>query len=85
MKGRYRLPSGNAGAPNASYYDLFLALLPIPLLLGALAGELLWIATPVGVGVGALVSALALAYSLFLNPPTRRPPNGRPPTTGPSA
>lgn len=90
MKRFDELPSGNAGVPDVtsnglSYYDLFLALLPVPLLVGALVGKLLWISTPVGVGVGALVSALALGHSLFRRPPTGRPPTGRPPTSGPSA
>ena len=74
MLDRQTPPSGNAGATNDFYYDLVLALLPVPLLVGVVAGELLWIPSQTAVSVGALLSALALGHSLFRRPPT----GGRP-------
>jgi hypothetical protein len=77
MLGRNLLRSGNAGVPNVSHYDLALALLPLPLLAGPLAGELSAVPVRNGVSADALVSALVLGYLLFGDPPTRRGPPGR--------
>ncbi|UPW01328.1 hypothetical protein M0R88_04295 [Halorussus gelatinilyticus] len=74
MLGQNLLRSGNAGVPNVSYYDLALAVLPLPLLVGLLAGEVLALPVQTGVAAGALVSALALGHLLFRDPPTRRGP-----------
>ncbi len=77
MLGRNLLRSGNAGVPNVSHYDLALAVLPLPLLVGLLAGELSALPVRIGVSAGALVSALVLGHLLFRDPPTRRGPRGR--------
>ncbi|WP_135853662.1 hypothetical protein [Halorussus salinus] len=76
MLGRNLLRSGNAGVPNLSYYDLALALLPLPLLVGLLAGEVSAVPARTGVSAGALVSGMVLAHLLFGDPPTRRGPRG---------
>ncbi|MFC4450999.1 hypothetical protein [Halorussus aquaticus] len=83
MLGQIQLPSGNAGVPNVSYYDLALVFLPMPLLVGLLAGQLFGVTSQFGVSAGAMLSAIALAHLLFRNPPTRRGPRGR--VGGPSA
>ncbi|NEU55627.1 hypothetical protein [Halorussus sp. MSC15.2] len=83
MLGQIQLPSGNAGVPNASYYDLALVFLPMPLLVGLLAGKLFGVASQLSVSAGAVLSAIALAHLLFRNPPTRRGPRGQ--VGGPSA
>ncbi|MFC7082294.1 hypothetical protein [Halorussus caseinilyticus] len=83
MLGRIQLPSGNAGVPNVSYYDLALAVLPLPLLVGLLVGKLFSVPTQVGVSAGAALSAIALGHLLFRDPPTRRGPRG--PVGGSSA
>ena len=77
MLGRNLLRSGNAGVPNVSRYDLALAVLPLPLVVGLVAGKLSAVPVRTGVSAGALVSALALGYLLFGDPPTRRGPRGR--------
>lgn len=90
MQGRKKLLSGNAGASNAlsllsklSYYDLALFAVPLPLLLGLLAGELSSLSSQVGVTTGAILSAMAVGHLLFGDPPTRRGPRGK--VGGPSA
>ena len=75
MHEKHRFPSGNAG--ELDYYDLALAVVPIPLLLGLLAGKFLALPTQTGVSVGAALSALAVGHLLFRDPPTRRKPRGR--------
>ena len=60
--------SGNAGFPN--YYDLLLACLPAPLLLGLLAGRLSSMSPRTATTAGALLSALVLGHLLFQKPPT---------------
>lgn len=77
MLGRKILRSGNAGVPSLSYYDLILVLLPVPLLVGLLAGKFLLVSLQMGVSVGAVLSAIGVGHVLFLNPPTRRGPGGR--------
>jgi len=76
MLGRYILQSGNVGVPSVSYYDLVLALLPVPLVFGLLAGKLLSIPSQTGVLAGALLSAMGVGHVLFGDPPTRRGPSG---------
>lgn len=65
-------------ADGPSRYDLYLALLPVPLIVGAV----LALATPVplsyGAGAGALPSALVLGYGLFRDAPTRAVESGMP-------
>jgi hypothetical protein len=78
MFGKYRLPSGNAGRPNVSYYDFALAVLPVPLLVGLLAGKILSLSTQTGISAGAVLSALLLGHLLFGDPPTRRGPRRGP-------
>lgn len=55
---------------SLSRYDLYLALLPVPLIAGILAA--LGTPTPLsyGAGAGALPSALVLCYGLFRDAPT---------------
>lgn len=77
-----QLPSGNTGV-SLSYYDLALAIVPLPLLTGLLAGKILTLSPQTGLSVGAALSALAVAHLLFRDPPTRRGPRGR--IGGPSA
>lgn len=61
-----------ASAPGAfpTRYDLLLALLPLPLLLGLVGAKLLSLPAALGVGVGGLPSALLVGYSLFVASPT---------------
>jgi len=82
MLGKHRLPSGNAGGPdladgvtNLSSYDVALAVLPVPLLVGFLAEELLALTPGSGMALGAAISALVVGYLLFGNPPMRRGPS----------
>ncbi|WP_137284478.1 hypothetical protein [Halorussus salinisoli] len=77
MLGQIQLPSGNAGVPNVTYYDLALAVLPLPLLLGLLVGKLFGVSPQISVSAGATLSAIALGHLLFRDPPTRRGPRGR--------
>lgn len=84
MARKHRLPSGNAGKPvvsyvlqKFSYYDVALAVLPIPLLLGLLAGNILSLPTQATVIAGGMLSATVLWYLLFRDPPTRRGPRER--------
>lgn len=74
MPGKDRLPSGNAGLPNLSYYDLALVFVPLPLFGGLLAGALSPLAPHFGLLAGALLSAMTVAHLLFGEPPTRRGP-----------
>ena len=52
-------------------YDLLLAVLPLPLLLGILGAHLLSLPAALGAGVGGLPSALLLGYGLFVASPGR--------------
>lgn len=62
-------PSGNVGETSLSRYDLLLGSLPLPLLVGAVAGLL----TPgpfiEELATGALVAALLMGYALFVESP----------------
>lgn len=53
-----------------SRYDLLLALLPLPLLLGTAGAALTAIPLSIGVGYGSLPTLLLLAYGLFVDGPT---------------
>jgi hypothetical protein len=55
--------------PNVSRYDLFLGLLPLPLVSGAVAGEVAAIPSLAGVALGAVPSILLLLYGLFVDAP----------------
>lgn len=52
-------------------YDLLLAVIPLPLLLGIVGAYLLTLPVALGAGVGGVPSALLLGYSLFVAVPTR--------------
>jgi hypothetical protein len=70
---------GFTGIRSASRYDLLLAVLPLPLLVGASASAGLGAPAALGVGLGGVPSAVLLAYGLFVEAPvteTDRP--GRP-------
>ncbi|WP_152040797.1 hypothetical protein [Salinigranum salinum] len=53
-----------------SRYDLFLALLPVPLLFGLVGGTLTSVPLSTGAGLGSLPSAVLLAYGLFVDGPS---------------
>jgi hypothetical protein len=53
-----------------SRYDLFLALLPMPLLLGLAGATVTAAPLSAGAGVGSLPSAAMLAYGLFVDGPS---------------
>ncbi|MFC5365357.1 hypothetical protein [Salinirubrum litoreum] len=55
--------------PDVSRYDLFLCLLPLPLLSGATASLLAAIPSTVGIALGSLPSLLLLLYGLFVDAP----------------
>ncbi|MFB6281170.1 MAG: hypothetical protein ABEH40_04030 [Haloferacaceae archaeon] len=61
---------GIARDSRLSRYDLYLLLLPVPLLVGAVAGLTTAMPVPYGAGAGALPSALVLCYGLFRDAPT---------------
>lgn len=61
---------GIARETGVTQYDLLLATLPIPLLLGVLGATLSGVSLSYGAGVGALLSAPILAYGLFVAGPT---------------
>ncbi|WP_157971616.1 hypothetical protein [Halorussus litoreus] len=82
MLEKHRLPSGKAGEPDLadgvatlSFYDVALAVLPVPLLVGLLTEELLALTPGSGTALGAVISALVVGYLLFGNPPMRRGPS----------
>jgi len=50
-------------------YDPVLAVVPLALLLGALAAHVAGVRTHVALGAAALVAALAVGDALFRNPP----------------
>ena len=72
MRGTNRLPSGNAGLPEFSYYDFALVFLPLPLFVGLLVGQLTSLSPETGLLAGAVLSAMTVAHLLFGDPPTRR-------------
>jgi hypothetical protein len=76
MRGTDRLPSGNAGLPDLSYYDFALAFLPLPLFVGLLVGKLPSVSPETGLLAGAVLSAMIVGHLLFGDPPTRRGPRG---------
>jgi hypothetical protein len=51
-------------------YDLFLLLLPLPLLVGASWAAVTSIPLSAGVGLGGLPTAALLVYGLFIDGPT---------------
>jgi len=65
--------SDSIGLPTTpSRYDLLLALLPVPLLLGAFVSAVTAVPTAVGVGAGCVPSGLLFCYAVLIAPPTRR-------------
>lgn len=64
--------SEGIGLPTVSKYDLLLALLPVPLLLGAFVSAVTSIPTAVGVGAGCVPSGLLFCYAVLIAPPTGR-------------
>ena len=71
MMGQRKLGSRIARWATAmTYYDLVLALLPVPFLVGLFAGVALSIPLRVGVVSASTLSVLILADAVFRNPPT---------------
>jgi hypothetical protein len=65
--------SDSIGLPTTpSRYDLLLALLPVPLLLGAFVSAVTSVPTVVGVGAGCVPSAALFGYAILIAPPTGR-------------
>ena len=62
--------SDGIALPTMSRYDLLLALLPIPLLLGGVASLLTPVPDPIGIGAGSLPSALLFVYAITAAAPT---------------
>lgn len=54
---------------DVSRYDLLLATLPLPLLLGVFVGGFSPLATHIGVSLGSIPSVLLLSYGLFVDSP----------------
>ncbi|MFB6221336.1 MAG: hypothetical protein ABEH90_07835 [Halolamina sp.] len=70
MSTEHNHPSDNFdGFLDVSRYDLLLAALPMPLFVGALVGRATAAPFVDGLGAGALLAALLLAYGLFVDPP----------------
>ncbi|MFB6195224.1 MAG: hypothetical protein ABEI80_03570 [Haloplanus sp.] len=64
-------PSDSIGVSTTpTRYDLLLALLPLPLLLGAFVSVLTAAPLELGVGAGSLPSALLLLYAISVAAPT---------------
>lgn len=55
---------------DLSVYDLLLGAIPVPPLLGVLAGSAAGVPLPYGIGGGSLVAAALVAYALFVASPT---------------
>jgi hypothetical protein len=70
MSVRRPTDGGIGSVATPSRYDLLLALLPVPLLVGALVTTLFSVPEPLGIGAGAVPSALLLGYALFGAVPT---------------
>jgi len=62
--------SDGIGLPTMSRYDLLLALLPVPLLCGALVALTTPLSEAVAMGVGSLPSALLFCYAITVAAPT---------------
>jgi hypothetical protein len=69
MSVRDEFSAGRTDLEAVSRYDLMLAVLPVPVLLGAVGGLLTSVPTTLGVGVGGLPSALVVGYGLFVDTP----------------
>ncbi len=54
---------------EVSRYDLFLMLLPIPLLLGAGGGMAATVPVSLGIASGSIIATLLLVYALFVDAP----------------
>lgn len=63
---------GSIGLPTPCRYDLLLALLPVPLLLGAFVSVLTSVPTVVGLGAGCVPAALLFWYAISVAAPTGR-------------
>lgn len=61
--------SDSIDALNGTRYDWLLVAIPLPLLIGWAVGALLPVATPVGLGLGAVPAALLVCYALFVDAP----------------
>jgi hypothetical protein len=69
-------PSDRIALPTVSRYDLLLALMPIPILCGALAAMLTPVSETVALGAGSLLSALLFGYAISIAaPPTLNGPS----------
>lgn len=62
--------AGTVRGVRLSRYDLYLALLPVPLLVGVVVALATDVSLPYGTGLGSLLSAGVLAYGLFVDAPT---------------
>ncbi|MFB6255294.1 MAG: hypothetical protein ABEH58_00965 [Haloplanus sp.] len=62
--------SNGTGLPTMSRYDLLLALLPVPLLCGALVALTTPLSEAVAMGAGSLPSALLFCYAITAAAPT---------------
>jgi hypothetical protein len=71
MSVRDAFSAGRTDHETVSRYDLMLAVLPVPLLLGAVGGLLTSVPTALGAGAGGLPSALVVGYGLFVDTPER--------------
>ena len=62
--------SRNVDDRRFSRYDLFLALLPLPVLFGLVGATVTAAPLSAGAGLGSIPSALLLAYGLFVDGPS---------------
>ena len=53
-----------------SRYDILLAVLPLPLILGLFIASAAQITLAIGAALGGVLSAVVLAYGLFIDSPT---------------
>ncbi|WP_049894342.1 hypothetical protein [Halogranum rubrum] len=69
MSVRDAFSAGRTDPETVSRYDLMLAVLPVPVVLGAVGGLLTSVPTALGAGAGGLPSALVVGYGLFVDAP----------------
>ncbi|SEP21423.1 hypothetical protein SAMN04487948_1226 [Halogranum amylolyticum] len=69
--------TGRTDHETVSRYDLVLAVLPVPLAVGAVGGLLTSVPTAIGAGAGGLPSALVVGYGPFVDTPETPDASGR--------
>lgn len=69
MSVRDEFSAGRTDLEAVSRYDLMLAVLPVPVLLGAVGGLLTSVPAALGAGAGGLPSAVVVGYGLFVDTP----------------